>query len=168
MESYTLRSLPARGVERALAKAEQYRALNEPEDAESICRDVLALEPTLQPALVLLGLSLTDQFPKAGSRLLDETVAVFQRLDGEYERAYYVGITWERCAKAHHDHGQVRLAVHAFERALSFFEKAIDLAPADVPDPVLRWNTCVRALHNDEALRAALGPRPEPAYDVGD
>ena len=29
----------------ALAKAERYRLLNEPEQAESICRDVLAVEP---------------------------------------------------------------------------------------------------------------------------
>jgi len=59
MEAYTLKVLPEGSVERALAKAEQYRALNEPEDAESICRDVLAVAPEHQGALVLLGLSLT-------------------------------------------------------------------------------------------------------------
>ncbi len=45
----------------ALAKAERYRLLNEPGEAESICLDILAVEPDNQQALASLILSLTDQ-----------------------------------------------------------------------------------------------------------
>ena len=52
----------------ALAKAERYRLLNEPGEAESICRDILQIEPNNQAALVNLILALTDQIPQyAGS-----------------------------------------------------------------------------------------------------
>ena len=51
------------GIPSALAKAERYRLLNEPGEAESICLDVLQIEPANQDALVALLLSLTDQFP---------------------------------------------------------------------------------------------------------
>lgn len=168
MEPYTLKALAEGGIERALAKAEQYRALNEPEDAESICRDVLATAPGHQEATVLLGLALTDQFPQAWSRLFDEALRLFKGLDGEYERAYYAGIAWERCAKAQLDQSQARNALHSFERALGCFEEAERLADGAVPDPVLRWNRCVRALQGNASLVAALREAREPAYEMGD
>ena len=46
----------------ALEKVERYRLLNEPALAESICHDVLAVDPHNQQALVMLLLALTDQF----------------------------------------------------------------------------------------------------------
>lgn len=169
MSSYELKSLPTRGIVQALAKAEQYRALNEPEDAESICRDVLAVDAKNQDALRLLGLALTDQFPQAWSRRLDEAIGVFSRLASVYEQTYYVGIAWERCAKAQLDANQAHNAVYSFEQALAFFAKAEQLAPEGTPDPVLRWNRCVRALKEETALAAALAePRGDEAYDLGD
>ena len=44
----------------ALEKAERYRLLNDPAQAESICLDVLAVEPENQQALVMLLLALSD------------------------------------------------------------------------------------------------------------
>ena len=41
----TLKRISPTGVERALEKAERYRLLNEPWDAESICEDILDIEP---------------------------------------------------------------------------------------------------------------------------
>jgi len=46
---------------KAISKTEVYRYLNEPGEAESICRDILAVEPDNQAALRLLGLAITDQ-----------------------------------------------------------------------------------------------------------
>ncbi len=40
-------------IARSLAKAERYRLLNEPHEAESICRDVLHTDPDNQEALVI-------------------------------------------------------------------------------------------------------------------
>ena len=44
------------GIPGALSKAERYRFLNEPWQAESICRDVLAIDPNNVLALTVLGL----------------------------------------------------------------------------------------------------------------
>ena len=60
--TYELKRISAAGITEAIAKVELYRSLNEPEEAESICRDILAIEPQHQLALRLLGLALTDQF----------------------------------------------------------------------------------------------------------
>src|SRR5262245_5730837 len=43
----------------ALAKAERYRLLNEPLEAESICLDVLQIDGANQDAIVMLLLALT-------------------------------------------------------------------------------------------------------------
>ena len=59
---YKVKRISTAGIAEAIAKAELYRSLNEPEEAESICRDILAIEPQHQLALRLLGLALTDQF----------------------------------------------------------------------------------------------------------
>ena len=40
-----LKTISKSGIGEAIAKAELYRYLNEPEEAESICRDILAADP---------------------------------------------------------------------------------------------------------------------------
>jgi hypothetical protein len=57
-----LKRIPPSAVQPALEKALRYRLLSEPGEAESICRDVLAVDPDNQEALVTLLLALTDQF----------------------------------------------------------------------------------------------------------
>src|ERR1700749_2659574 len=97
---YELKSISAQGVTEAIAKAELYRSLSEPEEAESICRDILALEPQHQLALRLLGLALTDQFTGGSSDRDREAEQNFQELTDRYKRLYYTGIAYERRAKA--------------------------------------------------------------------
>ncbi len=67
---YQLKSISSAGIPEALAKVELYRYLNEPEESESICRDILAVDPKQQLALRLLGLSITDQFTRRRRRPL--------------------------------------------------------------------------------------------------
>ncbi len=57
---YSLKSISREGIPEALAKAERYRLLKEPGEAESICRDVLTADPDTQAALRMLGLAITD------------------------------------------------------------------------------------------------------------
>ena len=57
-----LKPLSRDAVDAALAKAERYRFLNEPGEAESICLDILAVDAANQGALITLLLALTDQF----------------------------------------------------------------------------------------------------------
>ena len=53
---FKLKSISPEGLEAALSKAEVYRFLNEPEEAESICQDVLAtLERPAAPPVPLLN-----------------------------------------------------------------------------------------------------------------
>ena len=97
---YQLKSISRAGIPEALAKVELYRYLNEPEESESICRDILAVEPKQQLALRLLGLSITDQFLGGVGDRYREVEEIFQKLSDSYERFYYTGILYERRAKA--------------------------------------------------------------------
>lgn len=151
---YTLKELHHEAVPAALEKAERYRLLNEPREAESICRDILRVEPENQQALITLLLTLTDQFPRDAGRNFRLAKEVVGRLKGEYERAYYSGIVCERRAKAMHHNKAPRAGEAAYDwlrDAMDWYEKAEKLAPADNDDALLRWNACVRMIrtHRD-------------------
>jgi hypothetical protein len=92
----SLKTISKEGIPEALSKAERYRLLNEPGEAESICRDVMAVEPDHQGALRLLGLALTDQFVGGAADRHVEAEGVFERLRDPYEKLYYAGIVHER------------------------------------------------------------------------
>ena len=96
---FELKRLSLDAVPAALAKAEHYRLLNEPEEAESICVDILEVDPDNQRALIDLLLARTGQFEKGSPSLLKQAREVLPRLQGEYERAYYGGVICERQAK---------------------------------------------------------------------
>lgn len=160
LETYRLKRLGERDREAALDKAEQYRALNEPEEAESICRDVLDESPDNQRALRTLGLALTDRFNVEWTGVFDEAIAIFRRLASAYERVYYAGVAWERCAKAQLGQKQLHNAAHSFEHAMEHFAEAETIGPKDLPDPILRWNRCVRAITaHPELVEAGDKPR---------
>src|SRR5246127_1920776 len=119
---YRIKRISTAGIDEAISKAELYRSLNEPEEAESICRDILAIEPDHQFALRLLGLALTDQFTGGGSDRYRETERIFEELQDPYEQFYYTGILHERRAKAQLNAGHPRASVLAlFEEALRLF-----------------------------------------------
>jgi len=59
---FQLKPISKAAIGEALEKAKRYRLLNEPSLAESICLDVLEVEPENQRALVTLLLAITDQF----------------------------------------------------------------------------------------------------------
>lgn len=146
---YKLKRISTAGIPEAIAKAELYRSLNEPEEAESICRDILAVEPQHQLALRLLGLALTDQFTGGASDRVRETEETFHRLSDPYERLYYAGILYERRAKAQFNAGQPpHILLPLFEQALHSFAEAEKISPPGNDDAILRWNRCVRLLQN--------------------
>src|SRR5262249_57993494 len=96
---YAIKRIHPAGIEAALGKADRYRELNQPAEAESICRDVLAVDPDQPLALRILGLALSDQFgPSTGARFA-EAQQVFARLRDPYERAFYGGLPSERQAQ---------------------------------------------------------------------
>ncbi len=143
--------ITAAAVPAALEKALRYRLLNEPLEAESICRDVLEVDADNQDALVTLLLALTDQFEKGFAESIDRAKEVLPRLAGEYERAYYEGIIHERWAKAQMTRGLPGDFVASWLReALRCYEKAEKLSAPDDPDAILRYNTCVRFLERGQ------------------
>ncbi|HWG40219.1 MAG TPA: hypothetical protein VN658_06705 [Candidatus Acidoferrales bacterium] len=135
------------GIAEALAKVQHYRYLNQAEEAESICRDILAVDPENQMALRQLGLAITDQFTGGTTDRFNEAHSCFEKLTNAYERSYYLGIVNERRAKAqlragHHSH-----ALHtSFESALRYFEEAEKVRPQGNDDALLRWNRCLRLM----------------------
>jgi tetratricopeptide (TPR) repeat protein len=155
---YSLKSLTKEGVPRALQKAERYRLLNEPWEAESICRDVLEIEPDNHEAQVGLMLAITDQFGHVGGVGFDEARQLAEGLPDEYERAYYLGILCERRAKVHYERANPGRGVMAHEwytKAMEYFEQADKLHPTGNEDATLRWNTCARMLMKHPDIRAA-------------
>ncbi len=163
---FELKPLSSSAIPAALERAHLYRLLNEPWQAESICEDVLHVEPHNQAALVTLLLAITDQF---GVRIASNRARdVLSRISGEYEQAYYAGIVAERSARARIRQGLPRANFKAFEEfteAMRCYERAEALRPAGNDEAVLRWNTCARTLASNQELR----PEPEeilaPVFD---
>ena len=168
LSTFGLKRLGTRNLQAAIDKAEQYRALNEPEEAESICRDILAEDGAHQLAIRTLGLALTDMFDKSWSQHFDDALRTFRRLTNEYEVIYYSGVAWERCAKAQILSGQAHNAAHSFEKALELFAKAEAIGPKDSPDPILRWNRCVRAVQAHPEILEALAIPHTHEFQHGD
>ncbi len=144
-----LKSISTASIAEAIAKVEVYRYLNEPGEAESICRDILAQAPDNQHALRLLGLAITDQFTGEVSDRYAEVESVFRQLTSEYERLYHLGILWERKAKAQLETGRQPHTVYPIlEEAMRLFDSAEKISPPDNDEAILRWNRCVRLLES--------------------
>jgi hypothetical protein len=150
-----LKPLSRESIPRALEKAERYRLLNEPVDAESICQDVLAVDPSNQQALVMLVLARTDQF---GDELGDDVGRAEEPLAGlldAYARAYYEGIIFERRGKAQLKRGTPGsgyVAYQSLQRAMRCYEQAEAVRPSGNDDALLRWNACSRILKRHPGL----------------
>jgi hypothetical protein len=157
---FEFKPLSSEGVDAALDRAERYRLLNEPREAESICRDILAIEPDNQVATVQLVLALSEQLGEGGSAYEAEARDLLKKLDSEYERSYYAGIICERRAKellAHGTLGSGPMVYHLLRDAMAWFEKAEEIRPQGNDDSLLRWNTCARIILKNR-LRPAPGP----------
>ena len=147
---FELKPITPSGIASALEKAERYRLLADPVGAESICLDVLAVEPDNQEALVSLLLARTDLFattPGAGDASARE---VLPRLRSDYDRAYYAGLINERRGKAllaTVRPGSQGIAWICLRDAMEFYEQAGRLKPEGNDEAVLRWNTCARLLN---------------------
>ena len=152
---FELKPLSKEAVPSALEKAHRYRLLNEPLEAESICRDVLQVDPENQDALVTLFLALTDQFddrdhPGSAVAQARETLSRFR---DEYSRAYHRGILCERQAKAHLKRGRAGHDAYEWLReAMELYEQAAAIRPAGNDDSILRWNACARILMGNPHL----------------
>ena len=144
-----LKRLHRDAIPAALEKAERYRLLNEPGEAESICLDILNIDPENQQAIITLLLALTDRFEKGYAVSDTQTKELLSRMKLEYDRAYYTGIVAERRAKTklRQNTPDCRFqAYDLFREAMDWFEKAEAVRPPENDDALLRWNTCARII----------------------
>lgn len=142
-----LKPISKKGIQRALDKVDRYRLLNDPVEAESICRDILEIEPDNQKAVVRLVLALTDQFNHGvTSKMPNELLG---KVKDDFKREYYRGIILEREAKATLSRGLPSSHFDAYEwleEAMDAFQNADKLSNDENDDGILRWNACVRTI----------------------
>ncbi len=157
-EEFELKKIDPDEVKTAIEKAEHYRLLNDPSQAESICLDILEVEPDNQIAKRILILALTDQFAESAST---SRIRLARRhaksLESKYERIYYQALICEREGRAYLNKGLAsENAYECFREAMDHYEQAAEDAPEGNPDTTLRWNACVRTIKDHK-----LEPRTE-------
>jgi hypothetical protein len=160
VSGFELKRIAPDGIPHALEKAERYRLLNDPAQAESICHDILAVDADNQEALRVLILSLTDQFHTSAGGSPRDARAQISKLADEYERAYYTGLVHERETRAYLERKNVvrSAAYDGFRHAMEWYERAEELRPPGNVDAVLRWNSCVRAIERERLEPEAREP----------
>ncbi|TAK11884.1 MAG: hypothetical protein EPO35_11940 [Acidobacteria bacterium] len=160
---FQLKPLSASAIPSALAKAERYRLLNEPEQCVSICEDVLRADPDNHAARITLVLAITDGFP-TDVRSAGRAMELVATLPSEYERQYYAGLVAERRGRAvlgRKDHS-ARAASEWLHEAMRAYEKADAIRPVENDDARLRWNACARTINAHAELAERGDQRSEP------
>lgn len=157
-----LKYISAESIPRALELAERYRLLNEPEQAASIYRDVIATDPSNHSARIQLFLCVTDQFTHKHGPGMDIAEELLFDMPGEYEKAYYQGIACERWARAKLQDGQHPSMVGDWlRRAMTFYDKADGMRPESDQNAALRWNACARLMQRIPGLAKEREETPE-------
>ncbi len=162
---FELKRLSTTAIPSALAKAERYRLLNEPDEAQSICEDVLHTDPSNIEAVRILILALTDSFPHQDGKIVRRAQDLVAKLPSEYERAYFTGLVAERRARAllgKSGPGRTLPAGDWLREAMRAFERAETVKPADNDDALLRWNACARLFERHPELMTVDEERTAP------
>ena len=147
--THELKTISPAAITRALQKAERYRLLNQSWATESICLDILEVDPGNQQVLVMLLLSLTDQFDAEPGDLTRRARSLLSRLTDKYQQLYYTGIIDERLGHAKLAHTAMHaeaIAYRSFRTAMTAYEQAADIRTQGNDDALLRWNTCARTI----------------------
>lgn len=146
---YELEKIAPASIPAAMERAEHYRLTGESASAESICLDVLEVEPENQQGLILLLLSRTDQFTLGLPGQVERSREILPRLSSAYDRAYYGGIICERQGKYQLRQRGRRsgfVAWEWFQHAMEQYQEAKRLRQPANDNPILRWNTCARLI----------------------
>lgn len=166
---FQLKLLSKESIPKAVTRAKHYRLLNEPRQAESICMDILSIEPDHQLAILILILAKTDRFGTEQRNLVAEAKELCDRLSSKYEQQYYHGIVEERMGKAAIKRATPRVKYIAYEHfrtAMEYYEAAEKIRPAGNQDAVLRWNSCVRGIEEFKLEPAKEQDGIQPYLDV--
>lgn len=165
---FVLKKLSPEAVPQAIENAERYRALKEPFEAQSICRDILAADPGNQKALILLLLALTDGFDRNMATAFPEAEQILAQLGDRYCKAFYGGIIAERRAKVHlerEEPGSGRLAYEWFAKAMRLYDQALQTCSPGNPEAALRYNSCARLIMQNPHLEPVEPQGPLPMLE---
>ena len=165
---FELKPISRESIPRAIQKAERYRLLNQSWAAESICLDILEVDPDNQQVLVILILALTDLQSGVAASGVKRAKDYLSRLTDDYQRAYYSGVVAERRGQAllaQGGMGSGGMAYESLRDAMQFYEKAEAIKPPGNDDSILRWNTCARVLSGNSHLAPAVESGYEPALE---
>jgi len=168
MDKYDLKPISKEYIPRAIQKAVRYRLLNQSWAAESICLDILEVDPENQQVLGMLVLALTDLHSGVSASGMKRAKEYLARITDEYQRTYYAGMVAERRALSLIGQGGMGsgpMAHDALREAMSLYEKAEKIRPAGNDDAILRWNTCARVLSGNAHLEAPVDAPYEPALE---
>ena len=163
-EQFKLKPISKEAIPRAITKAERYRLINQSWAAESICRDILEIDPANQQVLVMFVLALTDQLADDHGHVMKVVQETLPRISDPYQKAYYTGIASERSGQALLHRGGLgsgAMAYDALREAMMWYERAESIRPAGNDDAILRWNTCARLIGGN----SQLAPHTESAYE---
>lgn len=158
---FELKPLSPKNIGAALEKAERYRLLNESWECDSICRDILAVDPGNTEAIKLLLLAMTDRFDAEDDDDVTEAEALVESLPSPYDRAFCAGVICERKGKAVFKYGGYESgpAVYRWLRkAMAWYERAEEVKTEQGDDANLRWNTCARMIDRHKHVRPPPGP----------
>ncbi len=165
---YELKPISRESIPRAIQKAERYRLLNQSWAAESICLDILKVEPANQQVLVMLVLALTDIHSGVAASGVMRAREFLAQITDDYQRAYYSGMIAERRGRTLLTQGGMgsgSMAYDSLRDAMDWYEKAEAIRPAGNDDAILRWNTCARILDGNSHLAPSDGDSYEPALE---
>lgn len=164
-----LKPISKHAIPAALEKARHYRLLNQPWQAESICRDILRTDPENQKVIYTIILAITDQFEGKLKRSLSKALELVKKLTDEYEAEYCTGLIYERQATAALNRQTPRAGYIAHDyliRAMQHYENAEKLRPATNEESVLRWNSCHRFINRHNLKSSPDESGFEPMLDV--
>ncbi len=165
-----LKPISRQAIPAALDKANHYRLLNQPWQAESICRDILRTDPNNQKVIYTLVLAITDQFDEGKfktnlTKALDEVA----QLTDSYQAEYCTGLIYERQALAATKRQTPRAGYIAFDyiqRAMNHYENAERIRPEMNDESVLRWNACKRFIQKHKLKPSPEEKGTQPFLDV--
>jgi len=165
---YELKPISRETIPRAIQKAERYRLLNQSWAAESICLDILEVDPENQQVLAMLVLALTDLHSGVAASELKRAKEYLARITDDYQRTYYSGMVAERRGQAllaQGGMGSGGMAYDFLREAMEWYEKAEAIRPPGNDDAILRWNTCARVLSGNRHLEPVADTGYEPALE---
>ena len=147
-----------RGVYLVAAELARHGFIASPTSRSAQAADILATDPDNQGAIILLLLSLSDQFTDNIPENLDKAWSLLPRLKDDYLQAYYQGLLFERQARVYMRRASPGSGFSAYDLfcdAMRLYEKAARVRPPGNDEALLRWNTCARTI-----MSSRLQPRP--------